>query len=115
GLTGLLAVGLAVGLAGRWRGGHKAPPAEPALPLPPLSASPFRNTAADVAYVGSAACSACHVGAEASYRHTGMGRSMAAIDLRQEPPDATFDHPPSQRRYQVYRKDGRLWHRELLL
>ncbi len=44
-----------------------------------------------------------------------MGRSMALVRPDQEPPDATFDHPPSRRRYQVRRKGGRLWHRELLL
>jgi len=40
---------------------------------------------------------------------------MAAVDLAREPPDASFDHPLSKRRYQVRRQDGQLWHRELLL
>src|SRR5439155_26513046 len=42
-------------------------------------------------------------------------RSMAPVRLDREPADASFDHPPSKRRYQVRRKDGQLWHRELLL
>src|SRR5262249_35979129 len=47
-------------------------------------------------------------------RRTGMGRSMAPVDPEREPPDGAYDHPPSKRRYQVVRKDGRLLHRELL-
>ena len=39
---------------------------------------------------------------------------MADVDLAREPPDGAFDHPPSKRRYQIVRKDGALWHRELL-
>src|SRR5207249_7560166 len=48
-------------------------------------------------------------------RRTGMGRSMAAVDPATEPADAVFDHARSKRRYQITRKDGKLWHRELLL
>lgn len=44
-----------------------------------------------------------------------MGRSLAEVDLDREPPDGTFDHHPSRRRYEVARRDGRLHHRELLL
>jgi predicted CXXCH cytochrome family protein len=68
-----------------------------------------------VAFVGSEVCRTCHLNAHASYLRTGMGRSMAEVDLGREPPDAEFDHELSKRRYQVRRKDGRLWHRELLL
>jgi predicted CXXCH cytochrome family protein len=117
GLAGFLAAAVAVvGLSGRLGSWKKAPPPEAdPFPLPPLASSPFRNTRAEVGYVGSDACRACHVGADASYRRTGMGRSMAEADPAREPPDAVFDHPASQRRYQVLRKGGRLWHRELLL
>src|SRR4051794_26264138 len=68
----------------------------PAYPVPPVSASPFRNTRPDVAYVGSARCRACHADEHASFGHTGMGRSMAPVDLAREPPDAAFDHPKSK-------------------
>src|SRR5262249_16328846 len=44
-----------------------------------------------------------------------MAHTMAEVDPAQEPPDAAFDHPTSKRRYEVRRKDGKLWHRELLL
>src|SRR5205823_9743323 len=84
-------------------------------PPPPASPSPFLNTGPDARYVGSESCRACHVDRTASFRRTGMGRSMAVVDPAAEPPDAAFDHAPSKRRYQVCRKEGQLWHRELLL
>jgi hypothetical protein len=83
------------------------------FPLPTASASAFLNTHPDVQYVGSAVCAQCHVGYAASFRRMGMGRSMARIDLDREPPDGAYDHPLSKRRYEVVRKDGQLWHREL--
>jgi predicted CXXCH cytochrome family protein len=96
--------------------GPQDPPAKPAtIPIPPLSSSPFLNTKPEARFVGSEACRSCHQGRTASFRRSGMGRSMAAVDLAREPPDASFDHPLSKRRYQVRRKDGQLWHRELLL
>lgn len=77
--------------------------------------SPYKNTHPEVRYVGSQACIACHEGEHASFRHTGMGRSMAEVDLAREPPDGAFDHVLSKCRYEVRRKDGQMWHRELLL
>jgi hypothetical protein len=87
----------------------------PTFPLTPISSSPFRNTTPDVAYVGSDKCRGCHEGDTVAYRRTGMGRSMAPIDLDREPPDGAYDHPVSKRRYAVTRKDGQLWHREMRL
>jgi predicted CXXCH cytochrome family protein len=81
----------------------------------PLSSSPYLNTGPDAHYVGSAKCRTCHKDAHQSYKDTGMGCSMAEVDVSREPPDAAFDHPVSKRRYQVQRKGGALWHRELLL
>ncbi|MFO0906590.1 MAG: CDC27 family protein [Pirellulales bacterium] len=77
--------------------------------------SPYLNTRSDAKYVGSEACRACHQEHDASFKHTGMGRSAALVDLDREPPDGAFDHPVSQRRYQVVRREGKLWHRELQL
>lgn len=91
-----------------------APPSDP-FPLTPVSSSPFKNTGPEAKYVGSEACQSCHEGEHESFRHSGMGRSMAKVDLSREPPDGQFDHPASQRRYQVLRRDGWMWHRELLL
>jgi predicted CXXCH cytochrome family protein len=86
----------------------------PSFALPPISASPFLNTRAGVGYIGSARCRSCHAAEHASFAHTGMGRSMALVDLAREPGDAAFDHPPSKRRYEVVRRDGQMIHRELL-
>ncbi len=84
---------------------------------PPVTpaASPYKNTEPGVQYVGSKACIGCHEGEHESYQHTGMAQSMAAVDLAREPPDGSFDHAPSKSRYEVRRKDGQMWHRELLL
>src|SRR5205085_1353350 len=91
------------------------PPAEEAsFPPPPLSPSPHRNTTADARYLGSQSCSRCHPDETASYRETGMGRSMAVVRADRAPPDGAVDHPPSGRRYRIDRRDGRLHHRELL-
>src|SRR5262245_14073099 len=115
GIAGVLvAVLVACGLAARWGSWKKPPAPGDRFPLPPLSSSPFLNTGPEARYVGSDACRECHGGSTASVRRTGMGDSMAEVDPAREPPDAVFDHPASKRRYQVCRKDGRLWHRELL-
>jgi predicted CXXCH cytochrome family protein len=89
-------------------------PAMDPFPLTPISESPFLNTKPGARYVGAAACTDCHKDRHASFRHTGMGNSMADVVVAQEPPDAVFDHPASKRRFQVFRRDGELWHRELL-
>jgi hypothetical protein len=83
------------------------------FPFPPIAASPYRNTGSEARYVGSAACAACHPDRSASFRKTGMGVSMAAVDPAAEPPDAAFDHASSKRHYEVVRKGGNLWHREV--
>ncbi|HET6575102.1 MAG TPA: cytochrome c3 family protein [Fimbriiglobus sp.] len=113
-----LAVGAAV--VGLYASGllDADPPPDPGpdpFALAPLPTSPYLNTGPDAQYVGSEACRACHASRHASFRTTGMGRSMAEVDPAGEPPDAVFDHPPSGRRYQVRRRGGQLWHRELLL
>lgn len=113
--TAVLVLVAASALAIWWFARRDDPPPTDPFPLPPLSTSPFLNTKSDVAFVGSEACHKCHPSQHASYHRTGMGRSMAEVDLAREPPDADFDHALSKRRYQVRRKDGRLWHRELLM
>lgn len=77
--------------------------------------SPYQNTKAGVRRVGSQACVVCHAAEHASFAHTGMGRSMAEVDLSREPPDGAFEHPATRCRYEVRRKNGQMWHRELLL
>ena len=110
----LAAVGV---LAARWWREEPGPPPDPPpdpFPLTPLSASPYLNTGPDARYVGSGTCRSCHLDRHESFRGTGMGRSMAEADPAREPPDAAYDHAASKRRYQVVRRDGRMWHRELL-
>ncbi|MCI0461437.1 MAG: hypothetical protein L0Z62_31185 [Gemmataceae bacterium] len=119
-LLALLSVGGLLWGSGLWGPRPATPPeAAPSLPasfpLPPISASPFRNTGPDARYVGSETCTPCHQTRTASFRRTGMGCSMAEVDAAREPADAAFDHPVSKRRYQITRKQGQLWHRELLL
>jgi predicted CXXCH cytochrome family protein len=106
----ILALAIVAALVVRWR----SPPAEP-FPLAPIAESPFLNTQPNAHYVGSDKCVKCHEQEHASFRHTGMGRSMATVDTAHEPPDGALDHPVSKRRYDVQRKNGELWHRELLL
>lgn len=106
---------LLVALLVYWFYPRPGPQEDNPFPIPPLSASPYLNTKPDVAYVGSEACRTCHPNEHASFRSTGMGRSSAAIDPKQLPADAVFDHEVSKRRYRVHRQDDRLWHRESLL
>jgi hypothetical protein len=76
--------------------------------------SPWLNTSPDVAYVGSDACAECHQPQQASHLQTPHSRALAEIRESQEPPDGEFVHAASNRKYQVYRRDGKLRHRELL-
>src|SRR5262245_27871762 len=108
----LLGLGL-VARSGLWR---RSPATDDdPFPLLSISDSPYLNTRPEVRYVGAETCRSCHEDRHRSFRHTGMGRSMAPVDLRREPPDATFDHLASKRRYQMRREGGKLWHRDLLL
>ena len=85
------------------------------FPLTPIANSPFLNTRLDVAYVGSEACIGCHAEEHISFGRTGMGRSMALVDAKHSPPDGAVEHLPSKRHYRAFRKNGELWHQELLL
>jgi tetratricopeptide (TPR) repeat protein len=89
------------------------PDAEPTLPTPPLSATPFLNAKPEVQYVGTAACAACHRGSHQSYLLTAHSHAFADVDPGAEPPDASFEHKLSGRSYRVYRKDGQLRHEEI--
>jgi predicted CXXCH cytochrome family protein len=81
--------------------------------LPAISTSVFLNTQAHVKYVGSDACVSCHSHETETFRQTGMGISTSLVDPKNEPPDAEFTDTKSNHRYQVFRKDGQLWHREI--
>src|SRR5438876_864487 len=100
GLIGLLLITLVgAGLFATLSPRKKTPLPSPveAFPLPVVSSSPYLNTKPEAQYVGSEACQSCHVGHSASFRRTPMGRSMALVDEKREPPDGVFDHPLSKR------------------
>ncbi|MFO0999006.1 MAG: multiheme c-type cytochrome [Planctomycetaceae bacterium] len=65
-------------------------------------------------FVGSATCLECHQSEHASYLHTAHSQAMSVVAPAKEPPDTSFDHKPSGRRYRVFRKNGELWHSEEL-
>ena len=67
------------------------------------------------AYVGTAACVSCHEAEAESHRQTMHARALVEVDPAGEPPDVTFDHSPSQRRYRVDRVAGEMVHHETLL
>ncbi|MFQ5733375.1 MAG: tetratricopeptide repeat protein [Planctomycetaceae bacterium] len=67
-----------------------------------------------VAYVGSAACLECHREEHKSYLQTAHSRALTRVDPAEEPADARFQHQASGRTYSVYRRAGRLRHRETL-
>jgi predicted CXXCH cytochrome family protein len=92
--------------------GAKGP--ETTHPIRPLTKSPFQNTRDDAHYVGSATCRDCHADEYRSYMRTGMGQAMREANLAQRRPNAVVDHKPSSRRYEVYRKQEQLRHREFL-
>jgi hypothetical protein len=83
----------------------------PALPPP---TSPYRNTTAAAAYVGSESCGECHPSEHASYLETTHSRSLRPVDPNQEPPDTRFEHARSGLTYEVHRSGEQLWHRESL-
>lgn len=116
--AGLLLCGLSLLVFGCSRSTPAPAPTRPAVASRDLLAtfeSPFENVRPGVAYLGSEACRKCHEGHADSYHATGMGRSMSPVDPDSAPPDGMFDHAASRRRYQVLRRDGKLWHRELKL
>jgi hypothetical protein len=69
--------------------------------------------ASSAPYVGSAACSGCHTQIYRSFTKTAMGRSMASATLL---PDlslpAHFTNDKTDRRFDVFKRDGKLYESE---
>ena len=82
---------------------------------PGISSSPYLNTSSKANYVGSQACVECHDDENQSFLRTAHSRALGDVNVAEEPPDVTFLHEKSGRTYQVYRKDGKLRHREFIL
>ena len=80
----------------------------------PDATSPYENTRPGIGYVGDAACSRCHREIAAAYRSHPMGRSLAPVSERKEPP-ALADHglPIEDKgvRYTIENRDGRVFHK----
>ena len=77
--------------------------------------SPYLNARLGVEYIGSESCRGCHPAAFESYAATTHSRSLRRTVPDAEPPDTVFVHARSRRRYEVYREQGDLRHREVLL
>ncbi len=66
-------------------------------------------------YVGSAACSTCHGAIYRSYAKTAMGRSMASATIGPLPDlslPSHFTNDKIDRRFDVFRRDGKLYESE---
>ena len=83
-------------------------------PRPRISRSPYLNTSSKAAYVGSQACVKCHEDEHRSFLRTAHSQALGDVNPVQEPPDIDFRHVKSGRAYRVYRKDGKLRHREVI-
>lgn len=113
GIAAITAV-IVIAYAQQTKGPHQQPSADDPFPLPPITESPYLSAKSEATYIGSAACSNCHKANHESYLHTSHSRALADVDLRAEPPDGLFEHEPSGRIYQVYRKESRIHHVEIL-
>ena len=102
------------GLWWHWRPVEEASGAAE-FPLPPYSETEFLNVGPDAEYVGIDACAECHSDRHETFLHTAHSHAFTDLDPSQEPPDGSFEHKPSGRRYRVYRRDGRFLHSETVV
>ena len=82
--------------------------------LPPVTKSPFLNTAESAVYVGSHVCVECHAEEHDSYLRTNHSRSFAAANAMAGPAAGEYYHSATGRTYRVESDDEQVWHRELL-
>jgi Tetratricopeptide repeat/Cytochrome c554 and c-prime len=75
--------------------------------------SPYRNTRADVHYVGDAACARCHADLAQAYRDHPMGRSLKPIDLENIPGTGAIAFQAQGLEYSVERRGDRVFHKEI--
>ena len=59
-------------------------------------------------YVGSQRCVSCHQQRHESYLLSHHSRSLTRVDVTAEESGQTLDHPPSNRSYEIVRRDGKL-------
>ena len=106
---------LALLVAGSFSGGRR-PLGEFPIPVAPagvvtLPATPYKNAAPGVAFVGDEVCAKCHAEISETYRLHPMGRSMRLGNDRWPRAEGTvFEADGST--YVIERRDGRVFHRE---
>src|SRR4029077_3068277 len=83
---------------------------------PQETAAPhYLNAQPGVEYVGEEVCRSCHPSEYASFKQTGMGRSVAIpspSDLRDLAQPVTILNKKLNRTYSVYARDGKMFHEE---
>lgn len=93
---------------------HSSQP-ESTSPAPPQTGNDSSaETSAHDEFVGSTTCAECHAEQHESYLRTAHSRSLSLVDPESEPRDDQFRHELSGRNYEIYRRDGRIRHREAL-
>jgi hypothetical protein len=83
--------------------------------LEPSSLAVVPSESNDASYVGSERCQSCHQQRHESYLKSHHSRSLTRVDATNELSEGTIEHSLSHRRYEIVRRDGKLWHRETLL
>ena len=79
-----------------------------------LHASPPLNSDPSVKYIGSKACVSCHADQHKSYLVTSHSQSMERVDSGKEQTSGSFRHELSGNDYEVFQRDGQLFHRETI-
>ncbi|MEO6816209.1 MAG: hypothetical protein ABI177_05860 [Edaphobacter sp.] len=92
------------------------------LSVPATFGQHFRNSVVAVAkpnvggeYVGSGACESCHSEIYRQFLKTSMGRSMSPVTpafLKTIPSSAVYDNPQLHRKFEVIRREGKLYQSE---
>jgi len=72
------------------------------------------SRASNAGSAGSQTCARCHDSIAERYAQTGMGRSLSQTIADTPSPTATIAHNNSPRSYRVLRRNGTMWHQELL-
>jgi hypothetical protein len=75
-------------------------------------AAEYLNAAPEVAYVGDALCRGCHPSEYASFKRTGMGRSMRLPDKTDEVGQASRQGTAPGIAYSTYTRNGKVFHME---
>jgi hypothetical protein len=118
GLAAALVLGAALAVA-PWQWWHRPDVGPPADGPGAAFASPYRNAAAGVRYVGDRACAECHTMEHETFQHHPMGRAFAAVAATadQERLGKRSNNPFDRLgfRFAVERRGGRVYHKTIRL